>query len=122
MPRPEHSVAKSRVFLGADEDVSDQDRLDAFRRRQQQDRKRFDREHYPIRRRHRYSEHEEDYDGQANVRSPRSMGFHTIDSRAQSWRDSEGDRLDDFGVDEDVECRDEDEMPLAELLRSKNTR
>ena len=36
----------------------------------------------------------------------------------EGWRNSEGERLKDFGVDEDVEFYDEqeDEIPLAELL------
>jgi palmitoyltransferase len=36
----------------------------------------------------------------------------------EGWRNSEGERLQDFGVDEDVEFYDEqeDEIPLAELL------
>ncbi|KAL8732603.1 MAG: hypothetical protein Q9166_002577 [cf. Caloplaca sp. 2 TL-2023] len=35
------------------------------------------------------------------------------------WRDSEGDRLQDLGVDEEAEYFDEDDLPLAELLRRK---
>ncbi|KAI5266204.1 S-adenosyl-L-methionine-dependent methyltransferase [Aureobasidium subglaciale] len=31
----------------------------------------------------------------------------------EGWRNSEGERLDDFGVDEDVEFYDEDDVPLA---------
>ncbi|THW02645.1 zf-DHHC-domain-containing protein [Aureobasidium pullulans] len=38
----------------------------------------------------------------------------------EGWRNSEGERLNDFGVDEDVEFYDEDEVPLAELIRRKN--
>lgn len=37
----------------------------------------------------------------------------------ESWRNSEGERLGDFGVDEDVEFYDEDEVPLAELMRRR---
>ncbi|KAI4716203.1 zf-DHHC-domain-containing protein [Aureobasidium sp. EXF-10727] len=38
----------------------------------------------------------------------------------EGWRNSEGERLDDFGVDEDVEFYDEDDVPLGELLKRKN--
>lgn len=38
----------------------------------------------------------------------------------EGWRNSEGERLNDFGVDEDVEFYDEDEVPLAEVMRRKN--
>ena len=33
-----------------------------------------------------------------------------------AWADSDGDRLADFGVDEEIDFYDEDEIPLAELL------
>lgn len=38
----------------------------------------------------------------------------------EGWRNSEGERLNDFGVDEDVEFYDEDEVPLGELMKRKN--
>ena len=38
----------------------------------------------------------------------------------ESWRDSDGDRLDDFGVDECAEFCDEDDIPLAELVRRRH--
>lgn len=41
----------------------------------------------------------------------------------EAWRNSEGERLKDFGVDEDVEFydeqEDEDDVPLGELLARK---
>lgn len=42
----------------------------------------------------------------------------------EAWRNSEGERLKDFGVDEDVEFYDEqeeedDDVPLGELLARK---
>lgn len=37
----------------------------------------------------------------------------------EGWRNSEGDRLQDFGVDEDADFYDEDNIPLAELLRRR---
>lgn len=38
----------------------------------------------------------------------------------EGWRNSEGERLNDFGVDEDVEFYDEDDVPLGELMRRRN--
>ena len=38
------------------------------------------------------------------------------------WRNSEGDRLKDFGVDEETEILNEDEVPLGELLRRRKSR
>lgn len=33
------------------------------------------------------------------------------------WRNTDGDRLDDFGVDENAELYDEDEIPVAAFLK-----
>lgn len=41
------------------------------------------------------------------------------DSGEEGWQDSGGNRLKDYGVDEDVEFYDEDDIPLAELLRKR---
>ena len=37
----------------------------------------------------------------------------------EGWRNSEGERLADFGVEEDLEFYDEDDVPLAELVKAK---
>ena len=42
-----------------------------------------------------------------------------VEEGEESWRNSEGERLKDFGVDEDAEFYDEDDIPLAELLRRR---
>jgi palmitoyltransferase len=36
-----------------------------------------------------------------------------VDEGEEAWRDSDGQRLGDYGVDEDVEFYDEDEVPLS---------
>lgn len=38
------------------------------------------------------------------------------------WTNSDGDRLRDYGVDEDAESLDEDDIPLGELLRRRKAR
>lgn len=35
------------------------------------------------------------------------------------WTNREGDRLKDFGVDEETETYEADDVPLAELLRQR---
>lgn len=37
----------------------------------------------------------------------------------EAWRNREGERLADFGVDEVAEFYDEDDLPLAELIRKR---
>lgn len=46
------------------------------------------------------------------------------ESGEEGWRNSEGERLKDFGVDEDVEFYDEqgDDLPLSQLLARKKER
>jgi palmitoyltransferase len=41
------------------------------------------------------------------------------DGGEEGWKDADGDRLRDFGVDEEVEFYDEDDVPLGELLRRR---
>lgn len=41
------------------------------------------------------------------------------DEGEESWRNAEGERLGDFGVDEDVEFYDEDDVPLAVLMERR---
>ena len=42
------------------------------------------------------------------------------DEGEEAWRNKEGERLADFGVDEDVDFYDEDEnVPLAELIKRR---
>lgn len=35
------------------------------------------------------------------------------------WRNKEGERLADFGLDEDAEFYDEDDLPLSEIMRRR---
>ena len=37
----------------------------------------------------------------------------------EAWRNSEGERLADFGVDEEVEFYDEEDLPLAHLIQRR---
>jgi len=43
----------------------------------------------------------------------------TDDAGEEGWRNKEGERLADFGVDEVAEFYDEDDVPLAELIRRR---
>lgn len=75
-----------------------------------QRRKRF---HDRIQRNARYESDDE--------RGPGPVYGDDSDEGEESWRNAEGERLKDFGVDEDVDFYDEDDIPLAVLLeRRKN--
>lgn len=117
MPRHRFQSSYRRVSFREMETESDQDRLDAFRQRQQQDLKRFDGRSSTTNHRRAYgADRDEHTHGNADFESEETL---TQTNGPKGWRDSDGDRLDDFGVDEDVEIHDEDDVPLAELLRRK---
>ena len=42
-------------------------------------------------------------------------------SGEEGWRSPSGERLRDYGVDEDAEFYDEDNLPIAELIRRRQT-
>ena len=41
------------------------------------------------------------------------------DAGEEAWRNKEGERLADFGVDEVADFYDEDDLPLAEIMRRR---
>ena len=118
MPRSRNRLAFEQPFV-YDEGLSTiETDVEAFRRRQNEDLKRYNAGATILRR----PLHERYRDEQRRDESfaSQSNGFDDLGGRKQGWRDSEGDRLDDFGVDEDAELNDEDDVPLAELLRRRH--
>jgi palmitoyltransferase len=120
--RPEKS-RNLDAFTYQNSDLSAEDTLAAFKARQAED---------VVRRRKPFVERLEE-----TVRSGEEEGYEYGDEASdaeedgekekygggegegeEGWRNSEGERLKDFGVDEDVEFYDEheDEIPLAELI------
>ena len=116
MPRAGLPFPGSSAFNRDSEMASDQARLDAFRQRQRHDLKRFDHEASGTIHRKSFHGNEFDYHQQADISDDDLVASSTT-SASNGWRDSEGDRLDDFGVDEDADFCGDDEIPLAELLR-----
>ncbi|KAF2723289.1 DHHC zinc finger domain-containing protein [Polychaeton citri CBS 116435] len=111
--------------------------VDGFRQRQAADLRRYrniDGE-YVVRRRpfhERYAEstgnlaHSHDDQGAADPdydSSGEEYQLHdnsgTAEDGEEAWRNKEGERLADFGVEEDVEFYDEDNVPLAELIKRR---
>ena len=117
IPRSDNQLTRSRMNFDFNEDNTNQDRLAGFRRRQQEDLKRFDRGQSMAIRRQGYRRSEYEDDSQLNSIRAETGDDHKVKNLTKGWQDSNGDRLDDFGVDEDVEY--DDEIPLAELLRTK---
>ena len=119
IPVSQNRQLYDHAFTHLDGLMSQQDQIEAFRQRQHEDWKRFDTEASKLARRKpfrkRYQLHGREEDGPSNFLT------QTDDSGSgeEGWRDTDGDRLDDFGVDEEAEFYDEDNIPLSELLRRR---
>ena len=103
------------AFIHQDPEFSNRDQLEAFRRRQQEDLKRHQTVEPRAYRRKPFHQRYKELASDKENKQDRSLRF-TATEGEEAWRNSEGDRLNDFGVDEDVEFYDEDDIPLAELL------
>jgi len=93
--------------------------IDAFRKRQHKDLKRWEgADNSVYRRQPFYQRFETSTSAELaddNNEDDESEEASIADGE-ESWRNSEGERLGDFGVDEEVEFYDEDDVPLAELI------
>jgi palmitoyltransferase len=104
----EHSISQNDGF-----DIK------AFRRRQLEDLKRFNQNESSIRKRQVFHKRYETVSN-GHALEPASKSELSGDEEGEeAWRNSEGDRLADFGVDEETEFYDEEDIPLAELLKRR---
>ena len=95
-----------------------QDEIDAFNRRKQEDMKRFQslgvQHRKPFHDRYKrgtYAESDSD-------ESETDSGGYSEEGE-ESWRNAEGERLRDFGVDEEAEFYDEEDIPLGVLIERR---
>lgn len=120
MPRRIRNIDPQHPFTYNDDAISDQDHVQAFKQRQQVDYRRFTAGHSVFVRRTPFGER---YENQILDRSEINRATPPDSSRTageEAWMNSEGERLQDFGVDEDTEFYDgEDDIPLSQLLLSK---
>ena len=107
------SFEPDQAFTFQSASSSNEDAVEAFRKRQSADIKRY--EFTAYRRRPFHDRHRELDSQQTNAPLPAP----TPHAGEEAWRNSEGDRLNDFGVDEDVEFYDEEDVPLAQLIRGR---
>lgn len=115
IPRKAIPMNPNSAFIHPDDIASNQEHLEAFRKRQAQDWKRYQVDTQSIQRRQPFHKR---YEGTLPGGKPGRIqgGLVNRSDGEEAWKNSEGDRLDDFGVDETVEFYDEDDIPLAELL------
>ncbi|KAJ5085218.1 hypothetical protein N7532_009989 [Penicillium argentinense] len=102
--------------------ASARDQVKAFEMRQAADMDRR-RPYSQVQRRKRFHERLQDeplYESdEERERQPGPVYGDGPDEGEESWRNAEGERLRDFGVDEDVEFYDEDDLPLGLLIERK---
>ena len=102
--------------------LSNYDEIEAFKMRQQEDLLRRQNRwgihhHRPFHKRHGSSLAPGGDDG--NVGLDNDGEDNDSESGEEGWQDSGGNRLKDYGVDEVIEFYDEDDIPVAELLRRR---
>lgn len=99
---------------------SAREEIEAFNRRKMQD---LDRPKFysNVQRRKRFHDrYEQGEDDESSDEQPSGLTYgDESDEGEESWRNAEGERLRDFGVDEDVEFYDEEEVPLAVLVQQR---
>ena len=92
------SLSTQKPFKPFEDTIADEDRVRAFHQRQAKDLRRYD---------------------MSSSTKLLSQTVPKLGEGGKAWRNSEGETLDDFGVDPDVEFHDKDDMPLADLLRRR---
>lgn len=106
-PDPEKVPRASRIFQESEREYGTQlEEMEAFKKRQQKDYQRWGQ-----------GELADDENGE-EYSSESEQG----DDGKKGWTNSEGDRLRDFGVDEDADVLAEDDIPLGELLRRRKAK
>ena len=117
MPRKQRGQEAMEAFTVQHSGLSDNDEIQAFRRRQEEDRlRRFG--NGPVQRQKSFHKRYESRESSSSEGYSRE--FNDLSgSGEEGWQDSGGNRLQDYGVDEDVYFYNEDDVPLAELLRRR---
>lgn len=117
MPRTSRLDEAQDAFVYQHKYMSPEEELRAFKERQDADRSRRRTQNGILRRkpfRDRF-----DLDTNEVVEDDYLDDEEYDVSGEEDWADSDGNRLKDFGVEEDVEFYDEDDIPIAELLRRR---
>ncbi|RMZ77985.1 hypothetical protein DV737_g4095, partial [Chaetothyriales sp. CBS 132003] len=120
MPRLPRKQDGKDAFV-YDEHQTAEAEIEAFKQRQAADLARRERANGP--RRRKPFHHRFDLQTEQPVENEYLDDDDDADlSGEEGWQDSGGNRLRDYGVEEDIEFYDEDDMPIAELLRRREGR
>ena len=102
-----------------DDSLSNQEQVRAFRQRQEDDLRRHQRAELDFTRRRPFHERYRSHISNDDANPVACFTEETLHGGEERWRNSEGERLADFGLDEDTEFYDEDNIPLAHLLQTR---
>jgi palmitoyltransferase len=98
-----------------------QKEIEAFRRRQSEDMQRRNLNSSFQRRKKFHERYAQVVDVEYDLPIEDSFSQSSLPTEGEeAWRNAEGERLRDFGVDEEVEFYDEDNFPLAKLIERRN--
>ena len=123
IPRWRRPLDSSQAFVFQETPLSDHEEVQAFKNRQEEDLYRRQRTSGVIRRRPFHNRHDSALHPDQNIVDGSGDGSSAhSDSGEEGWRSPDGERLRDYGVDEDAEFYDQDDVPLAELLRRKHAK
>ncbi|KAI4134340.1 MAG: hypothetical protein LQ347_001614 [Umbilicaria vellea] len=119
MPRRVRPLDPKDAFTHGRYPTTNEEQVESFRQRQERDIARMQRPSPQVQRRKPFHERYSRA-GDVDAMDPGTESDGRLSSEGEEgWRNSEGDRLQDFGVDEDVDFYDEGNVPLAELLRRR---
>ena len=120
MPRRIKNIDSQHAFTYSDDATSDQDHVQAFKQRQQVDYRRYTEGNGVFARRTPFRQRYEDQKVDRSEMNRANSCDSSPIAGEEAWTNSEGERLQDFGVDEDAEFYDrQDEIPLSQLLLHK---
>lgn len=116
MPRLPRSAEQLHGDSVLDKALNDADEIQAFRARQQADFQRRGMASGVVRRKAFHQR----FDRDGNALDDDYLSDDDYEHVGEEgWQDGGGNRLEDYGVEEDVEFYDEDDIPLAELLKRR---
>jgi palmitoyltransferase len=119
MPRRARTFDPDNAFLHDEGRAHGLTEIEAFRLRQMEDLKRFQDHESTIRRRQTFHKRYEATSSDKDIKQFPDKDLTADEEGEEAWRNAEGDRLDDFGVDEEAEFYDDEDIPLAELMRRR---
>ena len=118
MPRQTNLIRAQEAFTYQHGDLSPAEEIAAFKARQHKDFARQSTES-KLNRRRPFHERYADHEGSTTISPEATWTQNESEIGEEGWRDYDGNRLEDFGVEASVEFYDMDDLPLSELLKRK---